>query len=253
MALFDVNFYHHGLERFIIAFGQLFTGISIVKRDENGVKYKNYPVGIEYGPKHKWISRQREQPDLTAGQIEITLPRISFEITDIQYAPARKIGTNGTYCVGNVNGMRGKIFNPTPYDVIIELRSYCKDQNDSQQILEQILPFFQPYLTLNFEILPEYKIAKDVPITFQGYQQQDTYDTSPEEFRAVQQTFTFAAQMDFFGPLMGSTAVIKDIILTIGEDITFNHNLVDMEIKVNPLTAAKTDIHTIDTTIKELI
>lgn len=252
-SLYNNHFYHQTIKRFLVAFGELFEGLSIIKRDENGNRLQDYPVEIEYGPKNKWISRQREQPDLTAQQVQITLPRMSYEIVDIQYDPTRKVGVNGSYAVGSIGNMRSKIFNPVPYDVIIQLRSYTKDQQHSQQIMEQIVPFFQPYLSLNFEILPEFKIFKDVPILLQSYEQVDTYDTSPEELRIVQQTFTFSAQMDFFGPLIGSTGVIKDIIISLSEDKTFSTDTVEIEIKVDPITANKNDTYIIVENIKEMI
>ena len=194
----------------------------------------------------------RERSDLNAHQVKMTLPRMAFEMVDIQYAPDRKIGVNGSYAVGEINGMRGKIFPPTPYDCIFELYVLTKDQNDSLQIVEQILPYFQPYMTMNYEILPEYKIFKDVPVTFQAYRTEDTYAGSPEEQRTVTTIFTFAAQMDFFGPMTATTAVIKDAIVKMGENYGKPTNIT-LEAKVDPITASISDSHTINTTITERI
>lgn len=245
-------FNHETIQRFIIAFGELFTGITIQKLDANGNKKQVYEVPVEYSPKNKWISRLREQPDLTSGQIKITLPRIAFEMTDFRYAPDRKIGVNGVYAIGNINGMRGKVFPPTPYDVIFDLYVATKDQTDSLQILEQIVPYFQPYMTLNYEILPEYQISKDIPITMEAYQIEDTFTGSPEEQRTVTQIFTFAAQMDFFGPMILSSAVIKDAFVNFGYDFN-NPTTKTMEVKVDPITASKDDTYTIIETNTEII
>ena len=253
MSLFRTTpFYHAHIERFLGAFGEIFSGITIEKRDDTGKKLKSYEVPIEYAPKNKWLNRIREQNDLTSQQVKMTLPRIAFEMTDIQYAPARKIGVNGTYAIGTINGTRGKIYPPTPYDMIFNLYVITKDQNDSLQILEQIVPYFQPYMTINYEILPEFKIFKDVPITLQAYQTRDAFEGSPEDVRTVETQFTFAAQMDFFGPMILNSAIIKDIVLKFGE--TYNlptHTTV--EIKVNPLTANKTDTYNIVETKVEII
>jgi len=237
-------FHHRHLENFIVAFGNAFSGITIRKLDANKNKKQSYEVPIEYAPKNKWISRIREQNDLTTSQVKITLPRMAFEMTDIRYAPDRKIGVNGTYVVGDIGGLRGKIYPPTPYDVIFDLYVMTKDQVDSQQILEQIVPYFQPYMFVNYEILPEYQIKKDVPITIQAYQTEDTYAGSPEDQRTVTQIFTFAAQMDFFGPMMLSSSIIKDEFINFGYEFGKPKHTT-IELKVDPLYANKSDTYTI--------
>lgn len=245
-------FYHETIVKFITAFGELFSDITIQKRDANGAKKQVYSVPIEYAPKNKWVSRVREQNDLAANQVKITLPRMAFEMVDIRYAPDRKIGVNGVYALGTANGMRGKVYPPTPYDCIFNLYVMTKDQGDSLQVLEQILPYFQPYMTIVYEILPEYGISKDVPITLQAYQTEDTYEGSPEEQRTVTQIFTFAAQMDFFGPTVLNSAIIKNINIYLGEN-PITPRTVNIRVVVDPPSANKSDPHTETITITETI
>lgn len=245
-------YYHEHVVRFITAFGELFSDITIQKRDGSGNKKQVYTVPIEYAPKNKWVSRVREQNDLAANQVKITLPRMAFEMVDIRYAPDRKVGVNGSYAIGTANGMRGKIYPPTPYDVIFNLYVMTKDQGDSLQVLEQVLPYFQPYMILAYEILPEYGIMKEVPITLQAYQTEDTYEGSPEDQRTVTQIFTVAAQMDFFGPTTLSSAIIKDINIYMGENQQ-TPDSAHIEIKVDPISANPGDNYTIIETITEKV
>jgi hypothetical protein len=253
MTLFRTTpFYHQTIERFVVAFGQLFTGMTIQKKDINGNKLQSYEAPIEYAPRNKWISRLREQNDLTMPQVKMTLPRMAFELSDIKYAPERKIGVNGVYAIGNINGMRGKIFPPTPYDVTFSFYVATKDSNDGYQILEQILPYFQPYMTLTYEILPEYRITKDVPVTLVSYQDEDNYDGSPDEQRIEIQTFTFSAQMDFFGPMIISDKIIKEVIIRLGESFNMPTNIT-LDSTVVPRTAGISDVYTIIDTVNEMI
>lgn len=252
MSLFNTApFDHEHISRFIVAFGELFTGITIQKRSASGEVLQSYEVPIEYSPKNKWISRLREQEDLMANQVKITLPRAAFEMTDIRYAPDRKIGVNGTYAIGNINGMRGKIYAPTPYDMEFQLYIMTKDQDDAQQVVEQVIPYFNPFLTINYEILPQYQIKKDVPITLTAYQSQDTYEGSPEEQRTVTTIFTFQAQMDFFGPLFATTSVIKNVNLYFSQNPLYINPTININAKVDPITASKDDVYTIIETITE--
>lgn len=244
--MFELNpFFHAHLKNLILAFGDTFSGITIQKNEDCATKLQTYQVPIEYAPKNKWISRRNEQPDFMAQQVQITLPRMSFEIVSMKYAPERRIGVPGTYVVGNINGKRGKIFNPVPYDVSINLYALTKDQTDSHQILEQILPFFQPYMMLNYEILPEYQIRKDVPVTYEGYTQEDSYEGSPEDMRLITQTFTFNAKIDLFGPLIAGGNVIKDVLIDLGYNST-NPATRQYEAVVNPRAANKDETHTVD-------
>ena len=254
MSLFGAYpYYHRTLERFIIAFGSLFSDITIRKFDSSGTnRLSSYTVPVEYACKDKWFSRLKEQTDLSAHQVKVTLPRIAFEMTDLRYAPTRKIGVNGNFVVGNVNGMRGRIYTPAPYDCIFNLYIATKDSSDGFQIMEQIIPYFQPYFTLTYITLPEYNITKDVPITLDSYQSDDTYDGSFEEQRLETQTFTFSAQMDFFGPTIASDAVIKQVLIGLGENFNMPTNI-EMTSTVNPFTAASTDIYTIVDTLTETI
>jgi hypothetical protein len=107
-------------------------------------------------------------------------------------------------------------------------------------------------MTLTYEILPEYRVTKDVPVTMTAYQDDDNYDGSPDEQRIEIQTFTFSAQMDFFGPMTVTTSVIKDILVKISENPNFSNPFITLEDKVNPFTANITDTYIIDSTIKEI-
>ena len=252
MSVFTNNYsYHQSVKRFIIAFGNLFAGIGIEKHEKDGSVRGTRTVPIAACPRNKWVSRQFEQPDLMAPQVEISLPRITFEMVEIKYAPERKIGFQGAYVLGNQDGKRTKIFNPAPWDAMFNLYTYTKDQTDSLQIMEQILPFFQPSLTLNYEVLPEFQVKKDVPITLMNVQSQDTYAGSPEEYRDVIQTFTFATKLDFFGPMPSSGSVIKKALI----DFAYlfpNPPHSQYEAKVDPLTADKDDVYTIIETTRTL-
>jgi hypothetical protein len=253
MSVFSNTPYNfQSLERFISALGQLFTGITLVKRDNNGSKISTVQIPISYAPKSKWLAMITERPDLEGPQVKITLPRAAFEITDIKYAADRKIGMQGAYTVGDINGKRGKIFPPAPYDVTFNLYVATKDENNASfNVLEQIVPYFQPYMTMKYEILPLYKINKEVNITLLDYQNEDTYDGSPENQRTITQIFTFVANVDFFGPMITNTAVIKEVLVKTSFDSTMKATHL-YDLKVNPFSANATDNYAVLESIKQI-
>lgn len=245
MSLFKDNaFYNKTLLKLITGIGNIFVGMTIDEKDENCDSVKIVRVPIAYGPKNKWLSRLQSEPDLESAHIKMTLPRMSFEITDLRYDATRKIGTQGSFIQGQINGQATKVFNPVPYDVIIKLYTIAKDQEDSLKMLEQILPFFSPILEIKILQFPELGMMKSIPIQLDGVTVDDNYDTGVQTQRVVVQTFTFTAKVDFFGPVFTSDKVIKRTIVDVS---TRNLSEVDTTYtaEVVPFEANKDDVYEI--------
>ena len=253
MSVFSDNPYNwNSLQRFVAAIGQLFTGVTLTKRDNSGSKVSAIQIPIQYSPRSKWQQMISERPDLEGPNLKLTLPRMAYEITDIKYAADRKIGMQGAYTVGDINGRRGKIFPPAPYDITFNLYVATKDENDdSFLVTEQIVPYFQPYMTMKYEILPLYKINKEVNISLLNYQNEDTYDGSPENQRTITQIFTFVANVDFFGPMLTNTAVIKEVLVKMAFDSS-NKATHLYDLKVHPFSANATDNYAVLESIKQI-
>ena len=130
-------------------------------------------VPLSYAPKQKYLERIRENPDLREDtQVAIKLPRMSFEITSIAYDAQRQLAKVGNFTTLASTGdttKRQKFFNPVPYSINFQLNAYAKSQDDALQIVEQILPFFNPQYTLTMKPFDDYpEIKEDIPITAVG-------------------------------------------------------------------------------------
>jgi len=251
--IFKLQPYYHGtIRKLVIAFGNLFSGMRIERTNGAGVKQQIIDVPISYGPKNKWLRMLQERPDYEKG-LQVTQPRMSFEVVDYRFDQTRKIGTKGSYRIGTIDKMRAKVFNPVPYDVHINLYSLCDSQEESLQILEQVLPYFSPSLTISVEVIPEFGICKDIPIVLNGVDVADTYDGSPQEKRSVVQTFNFVAKLDLFGPIIHNNKIIKNVYTDleqlqgdgVGQEAIGDHRHI---LRVNPQTANKNDPHVVDET-----
>ncbi len=252
MSLFqNTYFYNQQLKSFISAFGSLFDQMSIKRWDVNGNTIQDFKVAIDFAPKNKWVIAVTERPDFNQQQVQITLPRMAFEITQIRPATNRKLGFNGTYSVGvnSSDSSKTKIFNPTPIDLSVNLYAMTKENDEMFQIIEQILPYFNPTLTINYNILPSYNIYKDIPITLNGVETVDSYTSSVDEQRFVITTFSFSAQTYVFGPIAEKGAIIKDVKVSLGDSssMTVMENL---DTKVNPITANPGDVYVVDSNWK---
>ncbi len=196
-------FYHEIIRKTVIAFGTLFNEVHIRHQDAAGKDISDIKVPISYGPKQKFLARIQQQPDLNKA-VQITLPRMSFEVNNIQYDPSRKSGISQTFKAQEGSKLK-KVFMPVPYNLGFELNILTKLQDDSMQILEQILPFFQPGFTLTIDLVKSIGEKRDVPMVLDSITFTDDYEGNFETRRALIYTLNFTAKTYMFGPIADST------------------------------------------------
>ena len=196
-------FYHEIIRKTVISFGTLFNDIHVRHQDSTGKDISQIKVPISYGPKQKFLARIQQQPELNKAT-QISLPRISFEMNNIQYDPSRKSGISQTFKASD-SGKLKKVFMPVPYNLGFELNILTKLQDDSLQILEQILPFFQPGFTLTIDLVDQIGEKRDVPMVLDNITFTDDYEGNFETRRALIYTLSFTAKTYMFGPIADST------------------------------------------------
>ena len=196
-------FYHEIIRKTVIAFGTLFNEVHVRHQDATGKDISNIKVPISYGPKQKFLARIQQQPDLNKA-VQISLPRMSFEVNNIQYDPSRKAGITQTFKAQEGAKLK-KVFMPVPYNLGFELNILTKLQDDSMQILEQILPFFQPGFTLTIDLAKSIGEKRDVPMVLDSITFTDDYEGNFETRRALIYTLNFTAKTYMFGPIADST------------------------------------------------
>ena len=162
--------YHEIFRKTIVAFGTLFNNIELRRQDEV------MKVPLAYGPKDKFLARLDQVPDPTNKRVQITLPRIGFEITGINYDSARKVSPTQKIKVASTSTKNKNVFMPVPYNIGFELAIISKNQEDGLQILEQILPVFQPHYNLAVKLLPEMSEIRDIPVVLNNIDYEDSYE-----------------------------------------------------------------------------
>ena len=196
-------FYHEIIRKTVISFGTLFNEVHVRHQDATGKNISDIKVPISYGPKQKFLARIQQQPDLNKA-VQISLPRMSFEVNNIQYDPSRKAGITQTFKAHEGAKLK-KVFMPVPYNLGFELNILTKLQDDSMQILEQILPFFQPGFTLTIDLAKSIGEKRDVPMVLDSITFTDDYEGNFETRRALIYTLNFTAKTYMFGPIADST------------------------------------------------
>ena len=204
-------FYHEIMRSTIISFGSIFNNVNIQHDNSDGSVVSTTKVPLAYGPTQKFLARLEQVPDLNK-PVQITLPRMSFELNGLNYDPSRKSTTTQTFLKG-VKGDKStiaKTYLPVPYNLDFELSIFTKLNDDMLQIVEQILPYFQPAYTVSVDLVDTIGEKREIPIVLNYITTSDDYESDFSTRRALIYTMRFTAKTYFFGPV--NTDVSKDII-----------------------------------------
>jgi len=201
-------FYNEILRSVIIGFGSLFNGIEIQHKNSADDVVSIIKVPLAYGPTQKFLARMQQEEDLNR-PVQITLPRMSFEFIGLQYDPGRKSTQTQTIINQTPDGANLKRnYMPVPYNMRFQLSIMTKLNDDMLQIIEQILPYFQPAYNLSINFLGNLKEKRDIPIQLDGISMEDDYEGNFDTRRALIYTLDFTAKVYLFGPVSDITGDI---------------------------------------------
>ena len=207
------QFYHETMRKIVVSFGTLFNNIQIVRKNSAGAIVQSMKVPLAYGPQQKFLARLNADPALGA-KVAVTLPRLGFEMTGITYDPTRKLNRVQKFrkvkSSGDDSGKLDTQYMPVPYNIEFTLYAMAKNSDDALQIVEQILPYFQPDYTLTINDMADMGIKRDVPIILNDVSYEDNYQGDFTERRAIIYTLTFTAKFYLYGPVT-SSSVIKTV------------------------------------------
>ena len=238
------QFYHETMRKVVVAFGTIFNNINIVRKNNSGAVTQSMKVPLAYGPKQKFLARLREDPNLNK-KVALTLPRVGFEISGISYDSTRKL--NSIQKIKKTNSSEeGKTissqFMPVPYNMDFEMVVMAKSSDDALQIVEQILPFFQPDYTITLNDNTAMGTTRDVPIVLNNVAYEDSYDGDFNERRVLTYTLTFTSKFYLYGPVVDQK-VIKQVQVDQYTDMPVNAPKREQRYTVtpNPITADADD------------
>ena len=219
--MFGNHFYNQGLRKLTIAFGQVFNNIVLQQKSSTGAVTKRIRVPLAYAPKEKFITRLEQQANLQKGRtFAITLPRLGFELKALKYDATRKLNKLQKTFRVKTDDSTVHNFNyiPVPYDITFNIYSFTATAENGLQIIEQILPYFQPDYTVTVNVIPELGIKRDIPIILNDVSYEDTYDGEFNKRRAVIYTLQFTAKTYLYGP-MTKGKIIRKTQADLGTDM----------------------------------
>ena len=256
--LSNQRFYYSTTKKAVVAFGSLFSKIFITRTDESGAIQQTINVPLTYANKNKWLATVIYNQDNEDRQFQSILPNMAFDITAFTYSPERKIQANltpnrytvnpaaGTTSIGMPSIDSNQLISsrsPAPYTLTFKLYIATKNFEDMLQIVEQILPTFNPSYSVPVIWIPELNARGDFPITLTSVSPSDSFEGAITDRREIIWTLTFNANVNYYAA-SSATSIIKkaDIHLHANMDITTDPN-VSYHVEPDPLTASATDTY----------
>lgn len=246
------HFYHEIIKKNVKAFGTIFNNIQIEKKDpDTGAVIRQEKVALAYGPKSKFLARLEQDPN-TERKVSITMPRISFEMTGITYDASRKTSPIQKYIKKDGADSVKVQFMPVPYNLSFELAILSKTQDDALQILEQILPYFQPSFNVTVNLIPEMGEKKDLPIILNNINYEDDYEDDMMRRRIITYTLDFTLKTYMYGPVTDSQIIRKATVFESLGDFNEHKRILRYDVTPKALTDQDAD-GDIDTTDDSLL
>lgn len=237
--MLDQRYYWGTIRKAIVAFGNMFNSITIEKKGPNNTTYLQR-VPLSYSPKQKFLARINQQPNVDKNSVQVILPRMGFEMVAVDYDPNRKISPlQQTRTLDGVSTSSTQ-YAPTPYNLTVLLYIYARNQDEGLQIVEQILPYFNPDYNLTLKAIPELNIQNDLPILLNTIGFEDDYEGDFVTRRSVTWTLGFTLKLNFYGPV-SKKGVIRKVIANTFNDEELSVQRQKITVQSNPTTANVSD------------
>jgi hypothetical protein len=239
--MLDQRFYWGTIRKAIVAFGNMFNNINVERRDAEGNIIQILKVPLSYASKSKALARIHQRPNVDDRQVQIIVPRMAFEMTTMNYDYNRKISpVQQSRAVNATTTTLDSQYAPTPYNINVQLYVYVKNQDDGLQIIEQILPYFNPDYNLTMKSIPQLNIKNDLPIILDSVSFEDNYEGEFEDRRTIIWTLSFTMKLNFYGPV-NKQGVIKKVIASTYNNVNMTDRINTITTTPDPLTAKPGD------------
>lgn len=226
------HWYNSSLRRYIVLMGDLFSHVQIAReREDTGLKYIKVP--ISYASKEHFMMQLGKinaiqnipSPDMSPqefakqkAKIETILPRMNLHLVDMmynsQYKTALQNRSTAQFAPGDSRKSISQ-YSPVPMKMIFELGIYTRNQDDMYQIIEQIMPYFQPHFNTTITELytNEIKFERDIRIVFQSLSMDEQLEGDSLSKRRLEWSIMFEVNGWLYPPVKEIDGEIRTIYL----------------------------------------
>ena len=208
------------IRKIVLAFGNLFSQIPLVRYDDAGNEKERFVISLIYSAKEQYVHRLNDDPELNS-RVQVVIPTLSYEMMGLSYDADRKQITNIKNYTQTEKGVFSQ-FNPVPYDFDFDLNLYARTFDDAHQIVEHIVSYFTPDYTIKVNLIPSLGIIKELPILLKSVDRDVSYEGDREDnTRRIIFSFHFTVKGFIFGKITDSTnKLIKHSITSIHNEVS---------------------------------
>jgi len=219
--------YHRIIRKMVVAFGNMFNEIKLARYDSSGNEVEHFLVPIVYGGKEKYVSRLEGDPELDK-KVQVSLPIMSFEMSDMKYDSSRKLNTNfKSHAHSGSTNSELAMYNPVPFDFDFSLYAYVRNIEDGAQLVEKILPFFTPDYTIKINLIPEMGVVKQLPIILRDVSNEIDYEGDyNSKVRSIIWTLTFTVKGYLYGAATNAKSIRTSYTNIINDPALHSYNLI---------------------------
>ena len=200
-------YYYKAFRKTIIQFLDVFNDIKVARYEKDGVTVSEYiEVPVKLAVKEKtwyWLNQRKDDQ---------MLPMINAWVSSIDYATERIVNSNHriSYSAdGDTNDVSSAL-SPIPYNMTFTLNIWSLHMSDMDQILEQLLPWFNPFIYIKMNI-PELGCSYDMKVIFQSCTPEVSLEMADEDYRVLNYTLDFVVETYLFKPISSSGTIDKII------------------------------------------
>ena len=197
--------FNNTVRKHVIAFGSLFNSIYVQTVRSSGIEKTRVP--LSYGPKEKFIQRIISESGITdQTHLQMSLPRMGFEMGGLQYDPSRRINKLKKI-EKNTNGKKLVSYSESPYIYSFNLYIFTRSSEHNFQIIEQIVPFFTPDFTVTMN-MNELFTKVDVPIVLSNTTINEEYEGEFDNRRSLISVMNFTMKGYIYSPIKENDQVL---------------------------------------------
>jgi len=198
-------FYHATTRKLITIFGVLFNDIRIARTLTDGTLANVTRVPIAYGPRAKFLEAIKKRQ---GENLEIKLPRMSYELTSITYDAESKLNSTNKRRFSTADGSSTSA-REVPYTLGFDLTILGRTLDDMFQIAEQILPMFTPDYTVAINDISGPGTTTDIPFVLSGLAMSDEYEGDFIATRPITWTLSFTTKAKYLGAINEAKIILR--------------------------------------------
>lgn len=212
-------FYHNIIKNHVNIFGNVFNNIYIKRTNIGEELIKEIKVPIAYANKdslYQMVLRRGDDPDNIEDNIQITLPRLAFNLKGIRYEPQRKLNRIHEYIESDENYDVNTVFTQTPYKLYFNLYILGNKIDDTNQIFEQIVPVFTPDIKISCDYdFNDIRLTIDESLLLLGSNYEDFNSSDFNEQERRLWILEFEMDCSFFN-IINNKVLVREIICGFG-------------------------------------